>query len=149
MWLYGTAILVFLLDQITKLIAVNNLPLHSSTAVIHNVFHLTLVQNTGIAFGIFNEHGQVLSWLISLCMVVLLIVSRSFYRTPAIQQAAFGIIFGGALGNWLDRMRLGFVVDFLDFRVWPVFNVADSCITAGIFLFLWINLKQQSKHHVS
>ncbi len=149
MWLYGTAVFIFLFDQITKLIAVRALSLQSSTVVIDHIFHLTLVQNTGIAFGIFNNHGQALLWIISISMIALLAVSFSFRNTSKMQQVSFGLIFGGALGNWLDRIRLGYVVDFFDFRVWPVFNVADSCITIGIVLFIWMNFKQQPEHHVS
>lgn len=119
---------MFLLDQLTKWAAMRSLSPHSSVAVIQDIFHFTFVQNTGIAFGIFTGYGQVLFWFISLSLVVLLAVSHSFSRAPRMQQIAFGLIFGGAAGNWLDRMRFGFVVDFLDFRVWPVFNVADSCI---------------------
>ncbi len=149
MWLYGTAVLSFLLDQITKFAAVRYLPHHDTTPVVPDIFHLTLVENTGVAFGIFNDYGQALLWLISICLIVLLAVSRSFLKAPLIQRAAFGLIIGGALGNWLDRVRVGYVIDFLDFRVWPVFNVADSCITVGICIFIWINLKPQAKHHAS
>jgi len=62
-------------------------------------------------------------------------------------MARFGIalILGGAIGNWIDRIRFGAVIDFLDFRVWPIFNVADSAITAGVFLYLILIIKEEQR----
>lgn len=149
MWLYGVVALSLIVDQITKFIATQNLSHHSSVAVIQNIFHFTFVQNTGVAFGIMNDYGHVLRLVITVCVIVLLGVSYTFRHAPKNQQFAFGLIMGGALGNWIDRLRLGYVIDFLDFRVWPVFNVADSCITTGICLFIWIQLTHKSKPHAS
>jgi len=126
-------------------LALRFLSLDSSTAVIANLFHLTLVQNTGIAFGLFRRHEMLLFSLITISLVILFIWgSRS--KSPS-RTARFGIalILGGAIGNWIDRIRFGAVIDFLDFRVWPVFNVADSAITVGVFLYLILIIKEEQR----
>lgn len=137
---------VFLLDQLTKLLAVHYLSSVDSFPVLQNVFHLTLVYNTGIAFGFFRHSQAILLGAITLSLVFLLIWgARSFKQKPGepsqkFQSFALALILGGAIGNWLDRVRIGSVVDFFDFRVWPVFNVADSAITIGVGCYLWLLL---------
>lgn len=108
----------------------------TSTAVLPNIFHLTLVENRGIAFGLFQGFDPVLFSVITVSIFLLMIWG---FRTPPAQvriQGGIGLVLGGALGNWIDRVRLGAVVDFLDFRIWPVFNLADTAITIGVGLFL-------------
>lgn len=125
-------------DQLTKIIALNNLT--ESIPVLPNVFHFTLVFNRGVAFGLFREHPEILLILISLSILVLLYVAHLSSSIKVSQQIIFGLIFGGAIGNWIDRLIHGAVIDFLDFRVWPVFNLADSaiCVAVGIYvIMLW------------
>ncbi len=138
--------LIVLLDQITKFLALAFLASGESTALIPGFFHLTLVKNTGIAFGFFDRHEALLKVVITLSIFVLALVGYRLYRRedasphPAgfrrAVKAAFVLILGGAVGNWLDRIRYGAVIDFLDFRIWPVFNLADTAITIGVFLYL-------------
>ena len=99
------------------------------------IFHLTLVENTGVAFGLFRGQGLAVT-LATLAVLGGLGASalRSRPQPGRWMHLGLGLILGGAAGNLIDRARLGAVVDFLDFRVWPVFNVADSCITAGAVL---------------
>lgn len=129
--------------------------------VISGIFHLTLVQNTGIAFGFFRRHEAVLLLLITLSIGVLFFLGHRMCRSgtaaklsgsvsePKVQRPAptlarwgLALILGGAIGNWIDRLRFGAVIDFLDFRVWPVFNLADSAITIGVGLYLLMLIRK-------
>lgn len=135
--------LVLVFDQLTKFLALSFLAAYDSVPVIPNIFHLTLVHNTGIAFGFFNRHREILFAAISLSLVFLGVWgARSTRNSPPAQSFALALILGGAIGNWLDRLRFGAVVDFLDFRVWPVFNGADSAITIGVVLYFWSLLRK-------
>lgn len=133
---YSFTILLVFLDQFTKFLVLQGIPLHGSLPVIPGIFHLTLVFNQGIAFGLFRDHESLLFLLITASLGLLLWVSRHIPRWPSWSRWAFALITGGAIGNWIDRVRLGYVVDFFDLRVWPVFNVADSAITVGVSLYV-------------
>ncbi len=97
-----------------------------------------MVHNTGIAFGFFRTHERALLILITLSLGCLFYWSTRLKEgSPSgLNRAALALILGGALGNWIDRVRWGAVIDFLDFRIWPVFNIADSAITLGVGLYL-------------
>ncbi len=124
---------VLVLDQATKWLALEYLAPISTLPVVPGLFHLTYVLNTGVAFGFFQGHGL---WITLATLVVLALLFRTMLRPDQgrIVPVCLALILGGALGNLLDRLRFGGVVDFLDFRVWPVFNLADSCITIGAAL---------------
>ncbi len=111
-----------------------------SIPVIRDVFHFTLVYNTGIAFGLFHEHSFFLLFLITASLVVLALVYRAMASQGALAKLSMVLIFGGAIGNWIDRVRVHAVIDFLDFRVFPVFNLADTSITLGVVCYLWLAL---------
>ena len=133
-WVAGA---VFLVDQLTKALAIHFLQTVPTQVVLPGIFHLTLVRNTGVAFGLFAGQG----FLVAVTTVlILLALLQSIWKRPQISAGSalsLGLIVGGALGNLLDRLRLGTVIDFLDFRIWPVFNVADSCITIGTVLLIF------------
>jgi signal peptidase II len=124
---------VVLSDQITKSIAVHRLGLHESFPVVQGLFHFTLVYNTGTAFGLFRD--MTLAFILVTVAAVFFILSTLFFqkdtKLATAETIALSLVLGGAVGNLIDRVRLGHVIDFLDFRVWPVFNVADSAITCG------------------
>lgn len=106
-----------------------------SLPIINNILHMTLVHNTGIAFGFFKDQGVVFI-IVPIIAIILLIFNIYYYRQTdgALSLSyiiAFSLILGGAFGNLIDRVAYGYVIDFIDFRVWPVFNVADSAITIG------------------
>lgn len=125
--------MAFALDQITKALILQFLSDRSSLPVLPGLFHLTLIRNTGVAFGLFQGYGL----LITLATLALLgAVVRSSLRKGQgrLVLVCLGLIVGGAAGNLADRIRFGAVIDFLDFRVWPVFNVADICVTVGAVL---------------
>jgi len=136
MFLYSISALIVLLDQITKVIAQKFLPQANSLPVIPDIFHLTLVQNPGVAFGLFSKLGNGLVLLVVLCLIAIIVYLEKMRHLHWRERLPLALILGGAAGNLIDRVRLGHVVDFLDFRIWPVFNLADSFITAGVLLFL-------------
>src|SRR5208283_1545451 len=139
------AAIVLLLDRLAKWAVASNIQLHDSVAVIPGFFHLTHVQNTGAAFGLFAESTA--QWkigaLVSFSVIALIIVSALLWKNShALSTTTIGLslILGGATGNLWDRMTAGRVVDFLDFYVgtyhWPAFNVADSAIVIGAVLLV-------------
>lgn len=126
---------VIFFDRVTKIFFVDLLQYGESLPIIKNVFHFTLVYNTGIAFGFFKNQGFVFI-IIPVIAVILLIFNIYYYRqTNEVLSrgyiVSFSLILGGAIGNLIDRIAYGYVIDFIDFRVWPVFNIADSAITIG------------------
>ena len=142
-WLIAGVTLVA--DQLTKsLVAAAFLP-GQSLPLVPRALHLTYVQNTGAAFGLFKgQHA--LFVLLSLAVIAWII--REFLTTRAMPGAlvrGYALVLGGAAGNLIDRVRLGYVVDFIDLRVWPVFNIGDSAITIGIALLIWRSLKRRDK----
>ncbi len=151
MWL-GVSVLVVLLDWQTKQMASESLVLYRP----HEIFswlNMTLAHNYGAAFSFLNDAGGWQRWLfvvlasmVSLVLLVwLLRLQRQEWRTGL----SLGLIIGGAIGNLIDRVQLGYVVDFIDvyFRGWhyPAFNVADSAITVGIVLLLLDGILQAFK----
>jgi len=126
---------VVVLDQLTKIFFSDLLSIGESLPVLRNILHMTLVHNTGIAFGLFKNQGAVFI-VIPIIAVGLLVYNIYYYRHNGEELSrlyiiAFSLILGGAIGNLLDRILYGYVIDFIDFRIWPVFNVADSAITVG------------------
>lgn len=130
------AALVVLFDQLTKVLAETFLTPGLSHPVLPNFFHFTLVENRGIAFGLLQGAERILFIVITVSLFVLLAVGFRSEAARRRTQWGIGLILGGAAGNWIDRIRVGAVVDFLDFRIWPVFNLADTAITVGVSLFL-------------
>jgi signal peptidase II len=127
---------VIFLDQTTKFLATKFLQLNSPVPLIKNFFNLTLVHNRGAAFGIFQNQ----LWMfvgISIFAIALIICSLRDKKNSFVFKISLSLILGGAIGNLIDRARFGFVIDFLDFRVWPVFNCADSVITIAAILLTW------------
>ncbi|TAN60108.1 signal peptidase II [bacterium] len=132
-WLVG--LFVVWIDQLSKAYVSGAFAVGETLPVIKGVLHLSLVHNTGVAFGLFRDHNTLLS-ILSLAVIIYIArdsLSRKKDRNLC-RRVALGLILGGASGNLIDRIRLGYIVDFLDFRVWPVFNIADSAITIGIIL---------------
>lgn len=136
----GIGILVFIIDQLVKHLVVSTMHLGQSFPVIKGIFHITYVLNPGAAFGML-EHQR---WFFILVALAAVLLGAAFYKK--LQQESFlmrsgaGLLLGGAVGNLADRIQSGLVVDFLDFRIWPVFNIADIaiCAGAGILIFdIW------------
>ncbi|MCI2429536.1 signal peptidase II [Candidatus Acetothermia bacterium] len=136
---------VLALDQLSKYIALTHLEPGRSLAIFSGIFHLTLTYNTGGAFGLFHEFGDLIAILAAgASLVILMVLLWNRPRQPAMTVGLTGIA-GGALGNLTDRWlpERGAVVDFLDFRVWPVFNLADTAIVIGTGLVLLALIKHE------
>ena len=128
-----TLLLTGFLDQLSKSLAESFLS-PGAPLRLWSFLHLNLTQNTGSAFGLFRSAWLPITATIVVCVVVLGYACGGGLRRAPKRSIPLGLIVGGALGNLLDRLRLGAVVDFIDLQVWPVFNLADIAITAGIFL---------------
>ncbi|MFH1981052.1 MAG: signal peptidase II [Pseudomonadota bacterium] len=135
---------VIVLDQVTKAMVLSQLPLYHSVPVLPGFFNLTHVQNPGGAFGFLAGQSPALRAVVFLAASAMaaLLVLYFYMTTPPTHRflaVGFALIFSGAIGNLIDRVRFGVVVDFLDFFVgkahWPAFNVADSAITVGMTIF--------------
>jgi len=124
---------VIILDQVTKYLALSFLQLNSPFVLVKNFFNLTLVYNCGAAFGLFQN--QLLMFVaISVFAIAIILSSLRNKKNTLMFRLSLSLILGGAIGNLIDRLRFGFVIDFLDFRIWPVFNLADSFITIAAVL---------------
>ena len=131
---------VVLIDQLSKFFALRCLSPQASVPLIPAVLDLTLVRNSGAAFGLFSDYAPALFTVITASLVVLFfIANRSHGKggsgVSTVDRWALSLILGGAVGNWIDRLRFGTVIDFIDFRVWPVFNIADAAITVGVAIY--------------
>lgn len=130
-------LIVLAIDRLTKFLVVKYLPFEVPVAPIPALskwFSFTYIHNTGAAFGMFRQ-GCTLFALVAVCVVIGLIVW--YDRLPVrhlLVRIAVGLIIGGAAGNLVDRVRTCYVVDFLDFHFWPVFNVADSAVVVGVVI---------------
>jgi len=137
------ALAVLALDRITKIIALGLLSPGDSISVIPGIFHITLVLNNGTAFGLFK--GMNAFFILVSVTVIACIILYVWKNRPLgfVWSLIFGLILGGASGNLFDRIKFGRVIDFFDFRIWPVFNIADSCITIGMILLAWKILRHK------
>jgi signal peptidase II len=128
--------LVVALDRLSKMLVVRGLSPGQSVPVWPGVFHLTHVRNPGAAFGLLPGRDGLLLLLPAAITLVAIWVIPTLARQHPVAPLAGGFVAGGALGNLVDRVRGGLVTDFLDFRVWPVFNLADLFIVVGAGLLV-------------
>jgi len=144
--LFGVAALTIALDQASKAYVAAHLALHESWAPLPFLapyFRITHVHNTGAAFGIFPQGGSI---FLVIAVIVSAIIVYYYRQIPAgslLVRLALGLQMGGALGNVIDRLRLGYVVDFFNVEFWPVFNVADSAIVLGVALLALEMLREE------
>ncbi len=132
-----TAIAVTILDQVVKWFVQGHMDLGESIPLIPHVFHLTYIMNPGAAFGILEYQHTFFLGIVVILFAAYLIMRRRIPKNPVYFPIGIGMVLGGALGNAIDRVRYQGVVDFFDFRVWPIFNVADIAICVGMALILW------------
>ena len=156
LFFFLSILLIIVLDQWTKFIVISRFEYGESLPVLGNFFSLTYVRNTGAAFGFLanaNPTFRVPFFLIVpiVAMVVLGFLYRDLPSSAKWRGMALGLVSGGAIGNLIDRIRLGYVVDFLDFHYqnhyyFPAFNVADSAICVGVGILLLANLVSKETH---
>ncbi len=129
------AALVILVDRATKAWLASSFLPGESRIIIPHVLYFTYVQNYHGAFGLFGAHPLLLTALASIVLISFYLWYRREGASMSV-HVAFALIFGGAVGNIIDRVHFGYVHDFIDLRWWPVFNVADSAITIGVGILL-------------
>jgi signal peptidase II len=133
---------ILLLDQLSKAFISGILQLNQTIPLIKGVFGLTLIHNRGAAFGLLRN--QLYLFIItSIAAIVLIYFGLKNNRHNKYYVVSLSLILAGAIGNLIDRLRLGYVVDFLNFYIWPVFNIADSSITVGAVLLGWAILRKK------
>ncbi|HHY43024.1 MAG TPA: signal peptidase II [Thermoanaerobacterales bacterium] len=130
--------LILALDLFTKYLVQKHMKPYQTIPVINDIFHITYVQNPGAAFGIFN--GKTF-FITAISLAVILIIAFVLIKYPIkhnVLKIVLALILGGAIGNLVDRLRYGYVVDFLDFRIWPVFNISDCAIVVGVIILVYL-----------
>jgi len=142
------------LDQLTKYLVASSLSLYQVVSVIPGFFNLTRVHNRGAIFGFLsNSQNSMARIVLNLGAILALgVVVYYFFKTPRemiLPRLSLSLIIGGAIGNIVDRLFRGYVIDFLDFYAgrfhWPFFNLADSCITVGVILLLFDLLRSKKR----
>jgi|UniRef100_A0A7C5AL00 signal peptidase II len=146
------------LDQLTKFLVIQALPLGTQIPVIRGFFNLVHIRNRGAAFGLLANLSPHFAWgfFLATTTLVLAVVAYLWWRLSekdTLASFGYGLIFTGALGNLLDRLRLGEVIDFLDFHLgryhWPAFNLADTLVCLGAGLLVWAILQKDQSPDVS
>ena len=132
----SVAALVIFLDQLTKFLIKNNFQLNESIPIIKNIFHLTYVTNTGSAFGLFKGFNLFFVLFSIIVIFVIFYYLRQIKEKDKMVIYSIGLLLGGTIGNLIDRIAYDAVIDFIDFRVWPVFNIADSAVTISVILLI-------------
>ncbi len=133
-YLYIIVLIVTAIDQLTKFYFTHNYPLGISTPVIKNLFHITVWRNSGGAFGLSFISPVIITIITAVVSIALIILMHTWSARLGL---ALALILSGSLGNLIDRIRLGYVIDYIDLRIWPIFNVADIAITAGMILLFY------------
>lgn len=142
------AAFVLLLDFASKEIVRQNLPLYTYWAPIpalEQFFRFTHTTNTGVAFGLFQNGNLIFALFATAISVGIIYFNQKLELGNPLLRVALGLQLGGAIGNLLDRLRLGSVTDFLDFGPWPVFNVADTAVVAGVIVMGFVLLQEERK----
>lgn len=143
-----TLILV-IVDQLSKYYIRSNMVLGESIPVWEDIFHITYILNPGAAFGLMAN--QTLFFIV----LALVIIGATIYFYPVIRRESrlmkfgIGLLLGGAIGNLIDRVHIGMVVDFFDFRIWPIFNIADVGIVCGAFIIMAVSFLTHDKSEVT
>ncbi|OED35821.1 signal peptidase II [PVC group bacterium (ex Bugula neritina AB1)] len=124
--------LVLFIDQLTKTLVIQSLEQKGSVSIFDPFLFFTLVKNKGAAFGMLPNQQWLFLLTFFLLLVGVWVYRKTIIHSSKIVFYGYAFIVGGAMGNFMDRLRYGAVIDFIDFRVWPVFNVADSFICVGV-----------------
>jgi signal peptidase II len=144
---FSCSMLIIFLDQLTKYIIKRNLAYPGSIPVLNNFLYISNIRNSGAGFGLLHGQSTLLMWL------SLIVIGFIIYYFDAIKNAYelffVSLLLGGTIGNFIDRLLFGYVTDFIDFRIWPAFNVADSALTVGVIglvcYYMFFETKTSSK----
>jgi len=139
-WVLLIAAIIAVMDQLTKWLVMCRLEMGESHLIIPGFFNLVHWINTGAAWGILKDRNLALTLIAVITILLLYLFRHPFQFNRLLGRVALGLIMGGIVGNLIDRVRLGHVVDFLDFHIgrhhWPAFNVADTAICVGVALYI-------------
>ena len=139
-FIFSITLFIVILDQITKFFIRQELQLNQSIPIIRNILNFTHTTNTGSAFGLFKGLNLIFILFSFIVIIVIFRYLKEVKENERLLQFAVGSLSGGTIGNLIDRIFYGYVIDFIDFRVWPVFNIADSFITISVIfiaVLLW------------
>ncbi len=140
-----TTVLCVLLDQFIKNILINILAVGEGITIINNFFQITLLHNTGAAFSILSNSTILLILLSVVALILIYFFLIKGKTLKLLEQITYGILAGGIIGNLIDRLIYGYVIDYLDFNIFgynfPVFNFADMCIVISVFIMIVLMLK--------
>lgn len=138
---YLLVFIIVLFDQVSKWLIRFNFTVGSSVVILKKILSFTYLQNTGVSFGLFKGYN----WIFTIVLVFAFALFAYYFYKEKSYRLFYGIICSGILGNLIDRINLGYVVDFIDFHYWPVFNIADSAISIGIILLIIKSIKDDLK----
>ena len=127
--------LIIIIDQLTKCLVETNL-VNTRIPVIDNVCYLTYLQNTGGAWGLLENNKNVFIIAVPIILIAIIIYLLKSKNISKLERIGFCLVIGGAIGNYIDRLFRGYVVDFIDFVIWPVFNIADIAVVVGVGLII-------------
>ena len=142
------AVVVFFLDQFSKYLVREFLPLFHS-APPHGFFRITHTFNTGSIFGLFQGQNETFIVVSFVGVAVLMLIYRSQRFPTGLLRLSLGLQLGGAFGNLIDRVRLGHVTDWVDVGAWPVFNIADACIVTGLVILAWLFIMSERQRETA
>jgi signal peptidase II len=124
-------------DQAVKHLVRTTMVQGQSIPIIENIFHITYIENPGAAFGILANQRMLFLILTAVIVGVMIYLYCSLSNKKSLTAISLGIVVSGAIGNFIDRFMRGTVTDFLDFRIWPIFNIADIAICVGLALICY------------
>jgi len=142
-----TSIVLTIIDQISKIVVVNLLDTNNNIQLIKNFFYLTYAQNNGAAFSILTGQRILLILITLLIIGMLIYYLKKNFNQDKLNKIAFSLVIGGSIGNLIDRIVRGYVVDFIDFKIFgynfPIFNLADTFITIGVIILIIIAFRKE------
>nr|WP_037350933.1 signal peptidase II [Anaeroarcus burkinensis] len=143
MFIWGVALAIA--DQLLKKLFSGTMQLGESIPVLPGIFHLTYIQNPGAAFGLFENQTMFFIVIAAFLLAFLAFAYKELAAQGVWVRFGMSLLAGGAVGNLLDRVRFGAVIDYLDFRIWPIFNLADIGICLGAALIVWGLLREEGR----
>lgn len=139
-------IFIIIADQFIKYLIINNMFLGQSIPLITDILHLTYILNPGAAFGILENQRLFFIFIAIILVFAIVYFRKKILHLSKLFQLGIAMLFSGAIGNMIDRIFIGKVVDYIDFRVWPIFNLADIAIVCGCIIVIYELLFMEQKH---
>lgn len=137
--------IIFLIDGVVKRQLETHMTLSQSIPLIPNILHITLVHNTGSAMGLWQGKNAVFAVISAFATIAFIAFFWQYSKSSRLLRICSGLILGGAFSNLFDRLYYKYIVDYIDIRIWPVFNLSDSCITVGFALIVWYTFMKNKR----